>query len=279
MGRQFAPDTADGWSVLHQFYHFDWKSFKKLSDNERAEIQSEFQAYLKRHEQYSETGQSAIYHVLGHKGELLLLHFRKEFSDCAAVELEIAQLAIADYLKLSDSYVSIVELGMYHVTKKIVEGLEEQGLKPFSEEWDAAYNEKLEPHRENLMERRYTEIPKRKYICFYPMDKRRGDTHNWYHEPLDKRAHLMMEHGMTGRRYAGKVQQIITGSIGFDDWEWGVDLFADTPNYFKSLVYEMRFDDATSLYGDFGEFFLGVRLELETMAAYFSGESSLFRKS
>ena len=122
------------------------------------------------------------------------------------------------------------------------------------------------------MERRYTEIPERKYICFYPMDKRRGDVNNWYHEPLAKRAELMMGHGMTGRRYAGKVKQIITGSIGFDDWEWGVDLFADNPGYFKDLVYEMRFDDATSLYGEFGKFYLGVRVHGKSLGDYFSGQ-------
>jgi chlorite dismutase len=103
------------------------------------------------------------------------------------------------------------------------------------------------------------------------MDKRRGEKFNWYHEELEHRAELMMEHGMTGRRYAGRVRQVITGSIGFDDWEWGVDLFSESPNNFKDLVYEMRFDDATSLYGEFGKFYLGVRLPVEGLSAYFAG--------
>ena len=272
MGRQFAPDTADGWAVVHQFFNIDWPKIKSLPADEKEAAVSELSTFLESVQEKTDEGQSAAFHILGHKGELLLLHFRREFSDCAEVELKLSQMELSQYLTLSDSYVSVVELGMYHTTKKIVQGLEEKGLKPHSEEWDAAYKEKIEPHRENLMERRYTEIPPHKYICFYPMDKRRGDANNWYNEPLDKRAELMMEHGMTGRRYAGKVKQIITGSIGFDDWEWGVDLFAETPNHFKDLVYEMRFDDATSLYGEFGKFYLGVRLPASGLGDYFSGK-------
>lgn len=272
MGRQFAPDTADGWAVLHQFFGIDWVGLKRLSPERRDEVVSELSAYLAKSEAYNkELGQSASYHVLGHKGGLLLLHFRPEFSDCAQVELDIAQLSIAEYLKEQDSYVSVVELGMYHTTKNIVRALREQGLTPHTNEWDEAYKAKMEPHKEHLLERRYTEIPDSQYICFYPMDKRRGEKFNWYHEELEHRAELMMEHGMTGRRYAGRVRQVITGSIGFDDWEWGVDLFSESPNNFKDLVYEMRFDDATSLYGEFGKFYLGVRLPVEGLSAYFAG--------
>jgi chlorite dismutase len=93
------------------------------------------------------------------------------------------------------------------------------------------------------------------------MNKKRGEVNNWYRETIDKRAELMMEHGMTGRRYAGKIQQIISGSIGFDGWEWGVDLFANNPLDIKALIYEMRFDEVTSLYGEFGEFWFGKRIE------------------
>lgn len=200
-----------------------------------------------------------------------MLHFRRTFDECAQAEIDIARMPISDFLRVSDSYVSAVEMGMYHTTKKVVQALKEEGLKPYSDEWDAQYRARLDPHKENLMERRFTEIPGRRYICFYPMNKKRGESVNWYNEPLDLRAELMMEHGMTGRRYAGKVQQIISGSIGFDDWEWGVDLFADDPGVFKQLVYEMRFDDATSLYGEFGDFFLGVAIKSEAFGSYFSG--------
>jgi chlorite dismutase len=89
------------------------------------------------------------------------------------------------------------------------------------------------------------------------MNKLRGESKNWYSEPITERQRMMREHGMIGRHYAGRVIQIISGSIGFDDWEWGVDLFADDPLVFKKLVYEMRFDEASAVYGLFGTFSSG----------------------
>ena len=96
--------------------------------------------------------------------------------------------------------------------------------------------------------RLYPEIPRARYLCFYPMDRKRGEDKNWYTLPIEERQRQMHEHGLIGRRYAGEVSQIITGSIGFDDWEWGVDLFADDPLVFKKLIYEMRFDEVSAVY-------------------------------
>jgi chlorite dismutase len=92
-----------------------------------------------------------------------------------------------------------------------------------------------------MTQRLYPAIPDAKYVCFYPMDRKRAETANWYTQPMAERQRMMHEHGLIGRRYADSVRQIITGSIGFDDWEWGVDLFADDPLIFKKLIYEMRF--------------------------------------
>ncbi len=272
MATRYAPDTADGWAVLHQFFNVDWKSLGQISEQDRSQILANSIEYLAAREVYdADAGQTAAYHILGHKGGFLLLHFRKLFEECAQVELDISRLPLAEYLTLNDSYVSVVELGMYHTTKKIVEGLEQQGLKPYSPEWLEIYKSKIEPHRENLHERCYTEIPTHKYICFYPMNKARGEKNNWYAESIEARAEYMMEHGMTGRRFAGRVHQIISGSIGFDDWEWGVDLFADDPLAIKRLVYEMRFDDATALFGEFGKFYFGTRILSRDLGQYFSG--------
>jgi hydrogen peroxide-dependent heme synthase len=91
------------------------------------------------------------------------------------------------------------------------------------------------------------------------MDRRRGEDKNWYKLPMEERQRQMNEHGLVGRRYAGEVKQIITGSIGFDDWEWGVDLFADDPLVFKKLIYEMRFDHVSAVYALFGTFYVGLR--------------------
>jgi chlorite dismutase len=114
--------------------------------------------------------------------------------------------------------------------------------------------------RRKLASRLWPKIPERGYLCFYPMNKRRAGADNWYMLPLEERQRLMHDHGMIGRRYAGQVNQVISGSIGFDDWEWGVDLFADDPLVFKKLVYEMRFDESSARYAEFGPFHFGIRL-------------------
>jgi chlorite dismutase len=99
------------------------------------------------------------------------------------------------------------------------------------------------------------------------MDRRRGESKNWYQVPMADRQRLMHEHGLVGRRYAGEVRQIITGSIGFDDWEWGVDLFAEEPLVFKKLIYEMRFDEVSAVYALFGTFYVGLRLTAAGLTA------------
>jgi chlorite dismutase len=103
------------------------------------------------------------------------------------------------------------------------------------------------------------------------MSKQRGETHNWYALPMEERRQLMRGHGMVGRKYAGQVTQIISGSVGFDAWEWGVSLFADDPLVFKKLVYEMRFDPASALYALFGDFYVGLRFQPAELGAVLSG--------
>jgi chlorite dismutase len=120
--------------------------------------------------------------------------------------------------------------------------------------------------------RLYPEIPDARYICFYPMDRKRGGNRNWYTLPMAERQRQMHEHGMVGRRYAGAVKQIISGSIGFDDWEWGVDLFASDPVVFKKLIYEMRFDEVSAVYALFGQFWVGLRCPAAQLASLLSGE-------
>jgi chlorite dismutase len=97
------------------------------------------------------------------------------------------------------------------------------------------------------------------YVCFYPMSKKRDPQQNWYALPLEERSRLMRAHGATGRGYAGRVLQVISGAIGLDAWEWGVTLFAGEPLTFKKIVTDMRFDEVSAEYAEFGEFFVGRR--------------------
>ena len=123
--------------------------------------------------------------------------------------------------------------------------------------------------------RLFPAVPDAKYLCFYPMDRKRGEQVNWYTVPFAERQRMMHEHGLIGRRYGDQVKQIISGSIGMDDWEWGVDLFADDPVVFKKLIYEMRFDEVSAVYALFGQFFVGIRLPIEKLPAWLNGKVDL----
>ena len=264
------PLTLEGASVLHQFFRFDWKAWRATPADERERIVSGSVAGL-THSDPSTPARSALYSQLGHKGDLIYIHFRDNFEQLNQVELDLAQLPIYDYLTQTHSYVSIVELGLYESTRKTYEAAAEKGFAPHSPEWNADVAESLKRASAAMAPRLWPAVPDAKYLCFYPMDRKRDETKNWYTVPFAERQRMMHEHGMIGRRYAEQVRQIITGSIGTDDWEWGVDLFADDPVVFKKLIYEMRFDEVSAEYALFGQFFIGLRLPVEKLGAWLSG--------
>jgi chlorite dismutase len=265
------PLTLEGASVLHQMFRFRWSEWRKLPAGEQREILTEAGAALEKLEQHV-SGQSALFSMLGHKAELMLVHFRNEFDHLKHAELEIARLRLNDYLQQTHSFVSVVELGLYESSLKLYRSLQEKGVEPHSPEWDKAVQETIQRQTEAMRPRLFPQIPPARYICFYPMDRRRGEEKNWYSLPIEERQRQMEEHGMVGRRYAGTVKQIISGSIGFDDWEWGVDLFAEDPVIFKKLIYEMRFDEVSAVYALFGQFFVGVRVPGGKIEDLFSGK-------
>ena len=265
------PLTTEGYSVLHQMMRFRWTAWRSLPGATRSAIAQEGASVVREMEQRS-GGQSALFSLIGHKGDLMLVHFRNSFADLNQAELKLAGLRLSDYLEPTSSYLSIIELGLYDSTLKIYKELTDQGIQPHSDQWKAEIECKLDRHREAMHPRLFPEIPPNRYICFYPMDRRRGEDKNWYTLPIEERARQMNDHGMVGRRYAGEVKQIITGSIGFDDWEWGVDLFADDPLVFKKLIYEMRFDHVSAVYALFGQFYVGVRCPAAGLEKLLSGE-------
>lgn len=267
------PLTVEGYSVLHQMMRFRWSAWRVLPQAEKSAILHEASAALSAMEQNS-AGQSALYSLLGHKGDLMLIHFRESFADLNQAELKLAGLRFSDFLEPTTSYLSIIELGLYDSTIKIYKELIDQGIEPNSDQWKAEIICKLDRHKEAMRPRLYPEVPLQRYACFYPMDRRRGEDKNWYTLPIEERARQMSDHGLVGRRYAGEVKQIITGSIGFDDWEWGVDLFADDPLVFKKLVYEMRFDESSARYAEFGSFIVAIRLSADNLPRLVFGHTS-----
>ena len=265
------PLTAEGYSVLHQMMRFRWTAWRALPEATRTEIADEAAAVLGEMEK-NRDGQSALYSLIGHKGDLMLVHFRNSFADLNRAELKLAGLRLGDYWEPSSSYLSIIELGLYDSSMKIYKELIDQGIQPHSDQWKAEIECKLNRHREAMHPRLFPEIPSTRYVCFYPMNRLRGEDKNWYTLPIEERARQMNEHGLVGRRYAGEVKQIITGSIGFDDWEWGVDLFAEDPLVFKKLIYEMRFDHVSAVYALFGQFYVGVRCPAAELGKLLGGD-------
>ena len=264
-----APLTLEGFSVLHQMFRVRRAPWRALAAPERASIAQEASAALRQMGE-REDGESAPFAALGHKGDLLLVHFRRSFDDLVEAQIVIGKLKLSDYLEPTSSYLSVIEIGLYEATVALHARLAAQNIRPRTPEWNREVEAEIASQRQKISLRLYPKIPVRRYLCFYPMDKRREGADNWYRLAMDDRRRLMHEHGLVGRRFAGEVTQVISGSIGFDDWEWGVDLFADDPLVFKKLVYEMRFDEASAVYAKFGPFYVGIRLapaEIEKILA------------
>lgn len=265
------PETLEGWSVLHQMFRIRWEALREQSSANRQAAIAEAVECLARMESRAD-GATALAYLLGHKGDLMFVHFRPDFDALSAAELAVSRLRLADLLVPTTSYVSVVELGMYEMTAKIHRDLAARGLEPGSDAFEQAFDEEMGRQRDRVSGRLFPAIPPGRFVCFYPMNKRRGETQNWYSVPFDRRATMMREHGMIGRHYSGKVVQVISGSIGYDDWEWGVDLFADDQLVFKKLIYEMRFDEASAVYAEFGPFYIGRRFAASDLPKLLDGQ-------
>ena len=265
------PLTLDGSAVLHQMYRMRWPSWNRLEPERQREAADQAAEVLGVLEGFAGGG-SAAFAQLGHKGDLLLVHFRERLEDLNDIEMLLNSLELFDFMDQSNSYVSFVELGLYDSTVKLYEELLAEGIAPTDAAWGERTRARMDEQAEAMAPRLRPSIPPNKYLCFYPMDKKRGEDRNWYTVDIRDRRRMMREHGMIGRRYAGRVKQIISGSIGFDDWEWGVDLFADDPLVFKQLIYEMRFDEASAVYALFGPFYIGMRVPASEFTSWLARE-------
>ncbi len=269
------PESLEGWSILHRMFRFDRRRFDALSATQQEAIGREATAALQAVTDDPDRDVGLV-QTLGHKADLMLTGYARSFDALGEWQVAFDRLALADYLEPRDSYVSMLELGLYDFTPRMHAQLRDRGLQPNTEGWNAAYDELLEEasHDPRNAGRLWAKIPQRRYACFYPMNKRRGESENWYALPYDERGRMMVDHGKIGRSWHGRVNQVISGSIGFDDWEWGVDLYADDPVVFKRLVYEMRFDAASSRFGEFGAFWSGMQFSIAELPRFLDGSAS-----
>jgi len=269
------PESLDGWKILHRMFRFDRRGWGRRPPAERLEIEMEAVTLL-RDLALGPDADCSPAQILGHKGDLMLTHYAKSFDVLGEMEARVDKLRLADHLQQQTSYVSILELGLYEATGRIHAELRKRDLKEHSPEWNAAFDAMLAEEEKSPRNaaRLWAKIPRRRYASFYPMDKKRGEAVNWYTLPFEARAKLMVDHGKIGRSYAGLVTQVISGSIGFDDWEWGVDLYADDPLVFKKLIYDMRFDEASATYAAFGPFYTGMQFSAAELPRFLSGDGS-----
>jgi peroxiredoxin len=266
MHNPFVPETLEGWSVLHLMYRVRWDQLRSTSAGDLQRLADEAVRALA----VPDAGSTAFVQTLGHKSDLMFICFRQDFEQLGQAQLALSRTELHGHLEATTSYVSVVELGMYEMTAKIHEQLGAKH-KPGSDDFEKAFDVEMETQRQRVMGRLFLELPKARYVCFYPMNKRRGEANNWYSETFERRASMMREHGMIGRTFSGRVTQVISGSIGYDDWEWGVDLFAQDPLVFKKLIYEMRFDEASAKFAEFGPFYTGLQFTPIQLGAYLGG--------
>lgn len=237
-----AVQTLEGWYTWHDFRTVNWSEWKQQDAAVRTRALDELEELHRTYwdSNHSRTGSYGQYSILGHKADLMFLHLRPTLKELNDLKNDFQKTRFADFTTSAYSYVSVVELSSYVVPP---------GADPNADERVQA---RLKPS-----------LPQTEHVCFYPMNKRRSGEDNWYMLSMEERRNMMRSHGMIGRTYAGKVTQMICGSVGLDDWEWGVTLFAEDPLQFKKLVYEMRFDEVSARFGDFGAFYVGNTLSDE----------------
>ncbi|MFL5482874.1 MAG: chlorite dismutase family protein [Gemmatimonadaceae bacterium] len=260
------PETLEGWYSLHQVFRFEnpvpsARELLRLARTADTELRDARKGRTKsRSQSGSVNGWSCLVQLIGSASQLMAIHFRDSLDAIADAEDRLRATQISADAELSYSFLSVTEAGLYHITADLARAAAARG----GQVGDADYIRTLagraaaERESEHVKRRLYPQIPTdMPYVCFYPMSKRRDADQNWYALDLDERSRLMYGHGLTGRRYAGRVQQIITGAIGLDAWEWGVTLFARDPLDFKKLVTDMRFDEVSAKYAEFGNFYVG----------------------
>jgi hydrogen peroxide-dependent heme synthase len=270
-----APETLEGWYALHQVWRIDRAALRRLPAPERRSIATEaqetFDSIWRSTKSSTAPGQagdgpghdggwSASAQLLGSVGDVMIIHFRPTVDALGDAQRCLGRTRLFDFLVPVTSFLSVTEAGLYHISASEAAARVAAGGVAGDAEYRAAVAARGVAERTSAVVQRrlYPPLPAdMPYVSFYPMSKRRAVGQNWYALSLAERSRLMHAHGQTGRRYAGRVQQVITGAIGLDAWEWGVTLFARDPLEFKRLVTDMRFDEVSAQYAEFGAFYVG----------------------
>jgi peroxiredoxin len=259
---QLVPEQ--GWHCLHLFYRIEYGQWQLLSREEQTAAKTNLTSLVQEVREMDST-QLLTLSVVTPKADLGFMLITPDFQDTNRIEKRISLALGADVLTPVYSYLSLTEESEYTTTEEEYADtlVREENLDRGSEKFAEAMNSFRARIQHYRQERIYPALPDWPVVCFYNMSKRRGEQRNWYALAAKERRNLMKGHATVGRQFAGKVKQLITGSTGLDDAEWGVTLFARDTFQIKAIVYQMRFDPVSAEYADFGEFFVGIQLPLE----------------
>ena len=253
--------AQEGWFVQHLFYHVDAGAWAALSADEQSERRERFAALVEQIRAHPKT-QLITVGMVSPKSDLGLMLLTADLHDSLRFEKQLSLGLGPDVLVPAYSYLSMTEWTEYsEKEEEAVARLAKEGLEPGSE----AHTKRLDEWRAHMKkyynDRLYPNMADWQIFCFYPMNKRRGaEGQNWYALDFEARRKLMSGHARVGRNWAGKVRQLITGSTGLDSHEWGVTLFAHDLFHIKGIIYEMRFDEVSAQFAEFGDFYIGIQL-------------------
>ena|SRR6056297_2365574 len=257
MSDTLRPST--GWPVLHLMLRVDHAAAQDLPPEAAAELVATL-------ERWQAATQLHLYSLLGHKGDILLFALDEDLVQLRRLQTEVLATAAAPAVTLASSYLSLTEGSEYadtperyreEMAAKGVEGEDlERRVEQFAERMERYLESKLHP-----------QMPDWPLVCFYPMSHRREGHDNWYALDYEERKRLMGEHGRSGRAYTGRVLQLVSASTGLDDWEYAVTLVAHDLTDLKSIVYTLRYDEASVRYAEFGPFMIGIRREPAELVA------------
>lgn len=257
----------EGWHVLHLFYHVDHAQWALYGDDEKRQAKTRLTELVQEIRATPDT-HLLIFSVVSPKADLGFMLLTPDLQMANTFEKQLSLSLGPEILSPAYSYLSQTESSEYTTTREqyATETLVgEKGLVRDTPEFETALREFDERMAHYLKHRLYPVLPDWPVICFYPMSKRRSGNDNWYSLGFEKRRDLMSGHARVGRAYAGRILQLITGSTGLDEYEWGVTLLAKDTIDIKSIVYEMRFDEVSARYGEFGDFYIGLQLPLDVL--------------
>ena len=255
----YPPETIEGWYAFHQIFALDRVAMRSVSALGLESMQESAGSAL-RDISACKDGWSAIVPLIGARADVMFIHFRPTLDDIAAVQRRIAREGLFDLFQSVGTYLSVTEAGLYNVTADLARDVKKRDGAIRDAEYNAALAERITAERvaPHVRKRIYPPLPESlPYVSFTAMNRRRDPGQNWYTLSLEERSRMMRAAGLTTRRFAGRVTQIVTGSVGLDAWEWGFTSFAKDPLDFKKFMTEVRYDEANAKYSDFGEQYIG----------------------